>query len=179
MREIGLQSPPRFARGRRPQRSSAISASVFAEVKIFWIHFPRLQPAGVQRRQKHDQQNARSNCCQERLSAYLAESAIGATIQAVGEIAGTEHAEKSRKGHGHRGDRARLDHQEERPAVEKAPKRRVGFAQVNVLAAGLGHHRRELAVGERRADGQKAGDRSRRRAGRPPNPSGARYRRRR
>ena len=69
-----------------------------------------------------------------------------------------EDAEKLAEGDAHRGDGARLDDQKERPAVEKAPQRTQRFAQIDVLAAGVGHHRRQLAVGQRAGDGHESGD---------------------
>ncbi len=63
-------------------------------------------------------------------------------------------AEKLAEGHGHCGDGPCLDDQEERPAIEKTPQRSQRLAQVDVLAAGLGHHGRQLAVAERGGEGQ-------------------------
>ncbi len=56
-----------------------------------------------------------------------------------------------------RGNGAGLHHQKQCPAVEKAPDRPEGFAEVNVLTAGVGHHRGQFAVGKRAGDRQKAG----------------------
>ena len=47
----------------------------------------------------------------------------------------------------HRGDRARLDDEEQRPAVEESEQRPESFAQVNVLAARARHHGGKLSVG--------------------------------
>src|SRR5258706_292446 len=55
-----------------------------------------------------------------------------------------------------RRDRAGLNHEKQRPAVEKAPQRRERLAQVYVLAAGARHHRGELPIGQRADDGQRA-----------------------
>ena len=63
-------------------------------------------------------------------------------------------AEKLAEGHRNSGDGSRLNHQKQRPAVEKSPQRPQRLAQVDVLAAGLGHHRRQLAVAERANHGQ-------------------------
>ena len=45
-----------------------------------------------------------------------------------------------------------------RPAVEEAGQRAEGFAQVDVLAAGLGHGGGEFAVAERGDEGEDGGD---------------------
>ena len=65
-----------------------------------------------------------------------------------------KYAQKLAEGHRHRRNRSRLDHQEERPPVQKAPQWPQRLAQVNVLAARLGHHRRQLAVAQRADHGQ-------------------------
>ena len=67
---------------------------------------------------------------------------------------GKKHAEKLAEGHGDSGDCSRLNDQEKRPAVKKSPQRPQRFAQINVLAPGFGHHRRQLAVAERGGHGQ-------------------------
>ncbi len=63
-------------------------------------------------------------------------------------------------GEGHRDgcDGAGLDDGEERPAVEEAPEASEGFAQVDVLAAGVWHGRGQFAVAERRDDGEGRAD---------------------
>ena len=61
----------------------------------------------------------------------------------------SQHAGKFGKGDGDRGDGGGLDHEEHRPAVEKAPSVAERFAQVDVLAAGMGHGGGEFAVAER------------------------------
>src|SRR5713226_525609 len=53
---------------------------------------------------------------------------------------------------------AGLNNEEKCPAVEKTPKRRERFAQINILPAGLRHHRGQLAVRERRRQSQQASD---------------------
>ncbi len=57
-----------------------------------------------------------------------------------------EDAEELAEGDRDSGDGSRLDDQKQRPAVEKSPERAEGFAQVDVLAAGLGHHGGKFAV---------------------------------
>ena len=51
-----------------------------------------------------------------------------------------------------------LNHQEQRPAVEKSPQRRERFAQINILAARARHHRRQFAIGKRARYRQKSGE---------------------
>ena len=69
-----------------------------------------------------------------------------------------EDAEIFGEADGDRRNRAGLDDEKERPAVEEAPERREGFAQVNVLPARLRHHRGEFAVGERRHEREQTCD---------------------
>ena len=69
-----------------------------------------------------------------------------------------EDAQKLAESHSHGSDGARLDHQEQGPAVKKAPQRPQRFAQEHILAAGAGHHGGEFAIAERRGDGHKSGD---------------------
>ena len=69
-----------------------------------------------------------------------------------------KHAEIASESDGDRGDRAGLNDEKERPAVEKSPERRIRFAQINVLPAGVRKQRREFAVGKRGSDRQQSGD---------------------
>ncbi len=69
-----------------------------------------------------------------------------------------EDAEKLAEGDADGGDGSGLHDQEQRPAVEKAPERAERLAQVNVLAAGVRHHRRQFAIGQRASDGEKSGE---------------------
>src|SRR5437899_2710399 len=71
------------------------------------------------------------------------------TSPAVTVVVFHERAEVARETDGYGGDRAGLDHEKQRPAVEKSPERRERLAQIHVLAAGPRHHRGELAVRER------------------------------
>ncbi len=71
---------------------------------------------------------------------------------------GEEDAEEFAEGDTDGGDGAGLDDEEEGPSVEKAPHGAEGFAEVDVLAAGRGHHGGEFAIGERADDGHEAGD---------------------
>ena len=60
--------------------------------------------------------------------------------------------------HRHGGDGAGLNHQEQRPAVEEAPERAEGFAQVDVLPAGVRHGGRQFAVAQRGDQRERRGD---------------------
>ena len=62
------------------------------------------------------------------------------------------------EGHAHRGDGSGLNDEEKRPAVEKSPEGPERFAQVDVLAAGLGHHGGQLAVAQGADHGHDRGD---------------------
>jgi hypothetical protein len=66
--------------------------------------------------------------------------------------------EKAREPDSHCRDRARLNDQKQRPAVQKTPQRRIRFAKVNVLTTGLRHHGSEFAVRERRGNRHQSRD---------------------
>ncbi len=78
--------------------------------------------------------------------------------QCVVETVGKEHAEKLAESYADCGDGARLDHEKERPAIEKTPERPKRLAQVNILAAGFGHHGGEFAIAQRADDRHEGGD---------------------
>ena len=67
-------------------------------------------------------------------------------------------AEKFAESDADGGDGAGLDDEEERPAVKKSPERPERLAQINVLAAGLGHHGGQFAVAECADEGHDGGD---------------------
>ena len=52
----------------------------------------------------------------------------------------------------HRGNRPRLDHQKQRPPIQKAPQRPQRLPQVDILPARLRHHRRQFAIAQRPND---------------------------
>src|SRR5258707_1210446 len=58
-----------------------------AAVKIFWMSLPSRTPS-VFRNVRKTIINTPTSCCTERLIAYFEDSAIGGTIQVVGEIDG-------------------------------------------------------------------------------------------
>src|SRR5688572_4062553 len=74
---------------------------------------------------------------------------------------GPQDAEELGEGDGDRGDRARLNDEEHRPAEEETEQRTVRLAEEDVLAARLRHHRRELRTAERRDHREDSGDRPR------------------
>src|SRR5262249_22527555 len=57
-----------------------------------------------------------------------------------------ENSEVTRESDADGSDSSGLNNQEERPAIEESPQRRESFAQVNVLAARLGHHGGQFTV---------------------------------
>src|SRR4051794_30714678 len=71
-----------------PSTISAISDSVFAEVKVFWMILPSLMPRVLSQVRKTSSRMA-TTCCIERLIAYLLEMSIGLTIQSSAEMWGT------------------------------------------------------------------------------------------
>src|SRR5262249_28425472 len=77
-----------FLPTRMPSRIRPTSASVLAEVKMFWIHLPSRRPRVLAKVRRTISATA-TPCCKERLTAYLEESRMGGKIQAVGETAGT------------------------------------------------------------------------------------------
>ena len=133
-----------------------------AVVKMFWISAPSLTPKIFTMARKM------TTTMPVRLAVLtpisMLPSTMGPTASAgtwamchsqwVVETDGKEDAEKLAEGHADGGDGPGLDDQKERPAVEKAPQRPQRLAQVDVLAAGLGHHGRQLAVAERADHGQ-------------------------
>ena len=72
----------------------------------------------------------------------------GGMIQAVEPYLRHYVAEIGRKAYGHGCNASGLYDQKKSPAVKKSPQRREGFAQVDVDAACLRHHRGKLAVRE-------------------------------
>jgi hypothetical protein len=115
------------------------------------------QPAGVRPGEERDQQNADELGGRERQGVLSAQVERRHDEAIVGDP-GHQRAEVAREPDRHRRDRAGLDDQKERPAVEKAPDRRERFAEIDVLAAGARHHRRELAVRQRPDDRQQPCD---------------------
>ena len=146
----------------KASRISAASDSALAVVKTFWISAPSFTPKMFTMARKtttadagqvgrvdadlHIAQHHRPN--RER-------GHMGDVPEPMGRRDGREKdAEKLAEGHRDGGDGSRLNDQKERPAVEKSPQRPQRLAQVDVLAAGLGHHGRQLAVAERGDHGQ-------------------------
>ena len=69
-----------------------------------------------------------------------------------------EDAEEFAEGDGDGGDGAALNDKEKRPSIEETPEWAERFAQVDILAAGPGHHRRQFAVAERGGEGENGRD---------------------
>src|SRR4029079_602932 len=66
--------------------------------------------------------------------------------------------EEDREPGGETGQPAGGGDEEPRPSVEEAPDAPVGLANEHVLAAGLGHHRRQLGVGQRARQAEQPAD---------------------
>ena len=75
-----------------------------------------------------------------------------------GRDGGHEDACKLCERHGYGGDGAGLDDDEGGPAEEEGPEATEGFAEINVLSAGLRHGGGKFAIAERGDDGQHGGD---------------------
>ena len=69
-----------------------------------------------------------------------------------------ENAQEFAEGHADGGDGPGLNDEKKRPAVEKSPQGPERFAQVDVLAAGPGHHGGQLAVAQGADHGHDRGD---------------------
>src|SRR5467141_4824128 len=76
----------------------------------------------------------------------------------IGRNRREQNAKIARETHGYGRDSASLNHQEECPAVQKSPKWRVRFTQINVLTARVRKQSREFSVGERSGNCQKTGE---------------------
>jgi len=63
-----------------------------------------------------------------------------------------ENSEELAERHAYGRNRPGLNHQKQRPAVEKTPQRPERFAQINILPPGPRHHRRQLAIAQRGDD---------------------------
>src|SRR6266568_7894253 len=85
----------------------------------------------------------------DRVSAQINQDVLGGNPR-------KEHAEEFSKSDGYRSHGARLDDQEQCPAIKETKKRAERLAQVYVLAARVGHHCRQLAVSDRGHDGHQA-----------------------
>ena len=131
-----------------PSAISATSDNVFAEVKTFWINLPSSSPR-VFTNVSNKMIMIATNCCVERLTAYLCESMIGGTIHRVGEMHGAARREISQMLLRRR-RWFRSGSREIASSHREIPKADICFAQVHILAAGARHHRGEFAIAERR-----------------------------
>jgi len=69
-----------------------------------------------------------------------------------------EDPQELAESHAYCGDRARLNDQEQRPAVKKTPQRPKRFAKIDILSAGSRHHSRQFAITESGDDGHESRD---------------------
>ena len=115
------------------------------------------QAARIGQREKYDQDNS-NQLLRGKAQRVFGRKRDRGDDPRVGRNRGREHAEEAGECNRYRRNRSGLNDQEKRPAVEKTPQRRIGFAQVDVLSARLGHHRRKLAIGKRRGNRQDAGN---------------------
>jgi hypothetical protein len=72
---------------------------------------------------------------------------------------GNQHGDETRKCGADGGYGARLDHREQRPAIQEPGQRRQSFAQVDVESTRAREHCAQLAVGEHAEDEHQRGDR--------------------
>ena len=169
-----LQPAPKFAFQAvalrptvKPSSTSAASDSALAEVKMFWISAPKLDAEDIHDGQQNDDDDAgevgRVDADLHVAQHHGADRESAGTwamcqSQCVVEMVGKEDAKELAKRHADGGDGSGLDDEKQRPAVKKSPQRPQRLAQVNVLAAGLGHHRGQFAVAERANHGQHGRD---------------------
>ncbi len=159
--------PRKIPKSTRPSRPET-----FAVVKTFWMSAPVLTPKilidGKQDDNQDRDQVLRVQADIHAPEQHGADGKFGHFPEMDDPMAGgngrPEDAEKFAESHAHGGNRARLDDEEQSPAVEKSPERAERFAQVDVLPAGARHHGGEFAVGERADDGEESGDQPRRRS---------------
>ena len=164
-RRAAVQRSPKLSRHRggvpaeqqAEPRSAPSSAPVFAVVKMFWMIRPYSRPRVLVHVSSAISSDADELRRRQRQRVAGREMDRRDQVVVVGDPR-HEHAEEAREADGDGGDRAGLDDEEQRPAVQKAPQRRERLAQVDVLAAGARHHRRQLAVRQRADDRQHAGD---------------------
>src|SRR5207247_8826588 len=88
-----------FRPKKSPIRIRAMSESVFVEVKIFWIHLPSLRPRVLIHVSRTISSTA-TNCCVEKLTAYLDVRLIGGMSQAVGDMPGASTRRERAEGPG-------------------------------------------------------------------------------
>ncbi len=149
-----------------PSRTRPSSAAVLAKVKTFCTAAPVFTPKMLSTERKTTIRMAirfwvfrPTSMLPSTMGPIGMRRHVGDVPDPVGGRDGREEdAEELAEGHADGGDGAGLDDQEERPAVEESPERAEGFAQVDVLAAGVRHHGGEFAVGERAGDGHESGD---------------------
>ena len=153
--ELGADERPevgeRALAPRRPISTSSAMAPTLSTVNRFCTNAPASTPRQLTHVRSamiadRDQLRAR-----QREEAELEQQVVLAEVQ---PDAAEELGERDR----HRRVEPALDDEEDRPAVEEPDERPEGLAQKDVLAAGLGHHRAQLAVGERAEQRQRAAD---------------------
>ncbi len=83
---------------------------------------------------------------------------MGGIRYAFSEMRRPQSTEVSSEPHAHRGNGSGLDHHEKGPTVQEAAQWRPRFTQIDVLASGLWHHRRQFSVGQGRGDSQQSGN---------------------
>ena len=172
-RQNSLQWLPKFAAMAallrptvNPSTIRPASESALATVKTFCTSAPNFMPkmfTAASNSDNDDSGKIRSADADLHIAKHHGADGDGRNVRDVPQPmrAGNrrkEDAEKFAEGHANGGDGSGLNDEKERPAVEKAPQRTQRFAQVDILAAGLGHHGGQLAVAERADHGHDGGD---------------------
>ena len=162
----------------RPSSTRAASAPTLATLKTVWIAAPSVTPqhvGGGQQRDHEDGDDALRRQTELDRVGRAGQADLSQREEDVGADGGHQDAQELGERHRHGGDGAGLDDREQGPAVEEARQRREPLAQEDVLPAGLGHHRRQLGVGQRAGHRHRPGhdpDEQQRRPGPRPRPAG-------
>ncbi len=135
----------------KPMSTSSAMAPTLSTVNRFCTNAPASTPRQLTHVRSAMTATATS-CARDSVKKPRRRTTIG--LADVQPDAAEELGERDR----HRGVEAALDDQEHRPAVEEAGERTERLAQKDVLPARLGHHRAQLAVGERAEQRERATD---------------------
>src|SRR6266702_2519451 len=122
-----------------PSRIRAARDAVLIAVRVVWMNAAVLTPRTLIQVSSTMEAMAKMRC--------------GEAWKHIRREARPEHRGKPREGNRDSRDRAGLNHDKQCPTIEVAEQRRDRFAQIDVVAAGLWVHRRELAIRQRTEQG--------------------------
>src|SRR5260370_27311097 len=127
----------------RSQSRNACKRRGFREGKSILDEFAYLQSTRVRPSKKRDQQN-RYQLFRGKTDSISAENTDRCDQIPFRRNCGDENAEELRERNRNCGNCSRLNDEEQRPAIQEANRRAVGFSQKNVNAACARHHSREF-----------------------------------